>query len=241
MYKGRYFDSLVLFLKDQDPDFISIQEVTTGKANLYRGNENLFEKLKDELGLNGAFNTDYDLTNNEGGMGNAVLTKHEIVSSIVVPLLPHQTVSFETSNDYKFWPRGPRHLLAAEVRVGPLTISIMSTHGAWTAPPEDTDETVRQAGMTAEYLKNLNQPFILGGDFNALIQSKTIGTINKVANNLLLNSGVIETTNPQIHKIKPRGYLIDFIFTSPEFKLERLLVPQITVSDHLPVIAELQV
>ena len=100
---------------------------------------------------------------------------------------------------------------------------------------------MRQAGIVADYLKNLDSPFILGCDANNVAESKTIGTISKVAINLMVGSGISQTTHPTKHKIAPRGFLVDYIFTSNHFKLLRLQVPEILVSDHLPVVAELEV
>ena len=34
IYKGQYLEALTGFLKDRDPDFISMQEVTAGEQNL---------------------------------------------------------------------------------------------------------------------------------------------------------------------------------------------------------------
>lgn len=241
IYKGKYFDDLITFLKAEDPDFISMQEVTGGDANLGNNRNDLFSKICDATGLDGAINRDYDLTDRAGFMGNAVFSKFKLVDRQVVILSPYQKLDFVTSESDSFWPKGPKHLLDCTFDVNGIFIHAMSVHGAWTAPPEDTPETLRQAGIIAKHLKNTKGTFALGGDFNAVIQGKTIGLINKVANNLLFNSGVLETTNPRVHKIKPRGYLIDFIFTSKDVKLKSLTVPIITVSDHLPVIAEIEV
>ena len=80
----------------------------------------------------------------------------------------------------------------------------------------------------------------MGGDLNAIPQSKTVGNINRVARNLMMDSGILATTNVKIHKIAPRAYLVDYIFTSSHFDLVKLSVPNITVSDHLPVIASIE-
>ncbi len=241
IYKGKYFEELIKFLKKEDPDFISMQEVTGGDANLGSHRDDLFTKICEATGLNGATNRDYDLTDRAGFMSNAVFSKFKLMDKHVVVLSPYKKLDFVTSESDSFWPKGPKHLLDCTFDVDGIFIHAMSVHGAWTAPPEDTPETLRQAGIIAKHLKNTKGTFILGGDFNAVIQGKTIGLIDKVANNLLFNSGVLETTNPKVHKIKPRGYLIDFIFTSKDVKLKNLVVPKITVSDHLPVIAQLEV
>ncbi len=242
MYKGKYLNELIQFLTDEDPDFISLQEVSGGADNLCEDrNISLFVYLKDQLSLFGSEKHDYDLIDVSGYMGNAVLSKHKLIDTKVIPLKSYVQIDLKTSKDQNFWPNGPRHLLDCTFTVDGSYIHAMSVHGAWTAPPADTDETLRQAGIIADYLKNTNEPFLLGGDFNNVIQSKTIGLISEVSNNFLLNSGILETTNPKVHKIAPRGYLIDFIFASRDIKLKKLTVPRITVSDHLPVIAEVEV
>lgn len=242
IYKGKYLNELVKFLKDEDPDFISMQEVTGREVNLCEDKSiSLFSYLKQELSLQGLENHDYDLTDVSGFMGNAVLSKYKLVDSLVIPLKAYCKIDTKTMKDQKFWPIIPRHLIDCIFDVGGVNIHAMSVHGAWTAPPTDTDETLRQAQIIAEHLRNIKEPFLLGGDFNNVIQSKTIGLINEVSNNLLLNSGILETTNPKVHKIAPKGYLIDFIFASNEIKLKSLMVPKITISDHLPVIAELEI
>jgi endonuclease/exonuclease/phosphatase family metal-dependent hydrolase len=241
IYKGKYFEDLIAFLKREMPDFVSMQEVTGGDANLGSNRSDLFSKISEATGLDGVVNHDYDLTDRPGYMGNAVFSKYKLLDKDVVVLSPFQKLDFVTSETDSFWPKGPRHLLDCTFDIDGFFMHAMSVHGAWTAPPEDTPETLRQAGLIANYLKKTKGPFMLGGDFNAVIQGKTIGLIDKVTNNLLFNSGILETTNPKVHKIKPRGYLIDFIFASPEVKLKNLTVPQITVSDHLPVIVEVEI
>ena len=131
-------------------------------------------------------------------------------------------------------------MVSAECDLNGQKIRAISWHGAWTAPPTDTEETLRQAKLVTDYLTFLKEPFILGCDMNAVPQGKSAGLINQSANNLMMNSGVLQTNHPKVHKIAPRGFLIDYIFTSSHFKLKKLEVPQFTISDHLPVIAELE-
>ena len=50
IWKGKFLDGLVEFLKREDPDIIFMQEVTTGALNFYENKSvDLFEELKDRL------------------------------------------------------------------------------------------------------------------------------------------------------------------------------------------------
>ena len=243
IYKGKYLDSLVEFLKNEKPDFVTMQEVTTYKLNNWDDKGiDLFEYIKGELGYEGVYNGDLKLEGSlESTFGNAVLTKFPVVGSNVLVLNEFRPLTFaEIDHGEDIWPFVPRHVLDLTVQVENQNVHAMSWHGAWTAPPQDTEITVGQATKVADYLRGLSEPFILGVDMNAIPQSKSAENISEAANNLMLGSNVVQTTHPTIHKIAPRGFLIDYIFTSPEFKLKSLKVPLVTVSDHLPVIAELE-
>ena len=241
IYKGQYLDVLTRFLKDQNPDFISMQEVTAGELNLCDKNLDLFEYFKAELSLNGVIDKVMKPVDSpKSYLGNAVFSKNQIIDSKSLVLKTFNEFTLVKFHDFKNFTNFPRNLLSAECVLDGQKIRAISWHAAWTAPPTDTEETLRQAKEVADYLKNLKEPFILGCDLNAIPQSMVAGLINGVANNLMMNSGVLQTTHPKIHKIAPRGFLIDYIFTSAHFKLKKLEVPEVTISDHLPVIAELE-
>jgi endonuclease/exonuclease/phosphatase family metal-dependent hydrolase len=241
IYKGKYLGKLIDFINNEDPDIIAMQEVTSGSFNLCADkNLDLFEFLKSELNFNGAFERDLWIKDPRGEFGNAVFSKFKIYGAKTVVLKPPQAINLEELGDEASFPNTPRHLLDAIVEYEGRKIHAMSWHGAWTAPPTDTKETLRQAQIVADYLKSLNEPFILGCDANNIMENKTISLINNVAKNILIGTNIQQTTHPAIHKIVPRGYLVDFIFTSNHFKTVSVEVPKVTVSDHLPVVAVLE-
>ena len=244
IYKGKYFSDLVGFLTKEDPDFISMQEVTTNGFNLCEDKSiSLFEVLKDKLKMYGVYNGDLQLVRDPTSVfGSAVFSKYKITSKNVVILKKFRPVTISELDGVsgQIRKRIDRHLLDATIDIEGLIIHIMSWHGAWTAPPADNSETLRQAKIVADYLKNLDGPFILGCDANNIPESKTVGLINNVCVNLMIGQNVSQTTHPKVHKIAPRGYLVDYVFTSKHFSLKSLLAEQVLVSDHLPVVCELE-
>lgn len=245
IYKGRYLDSLVDFLKEENPDFVTMQEVTKGGFNLYFDKSaNIFNLLSNKLGMYGTYYGDLRLEGDASArFGNAVFSKSKITDKHILVLKKFRPVT-NLELDGKsgeIREQIDRHLLDSVVNFHGHTLHILSWHGAWTAPPADTEETFRQSNLVYKYLLALKEPFILGGDLNAVIGSKTVNMIGKVANNLMLDSDVKMTTNVKVHKIAPLGFLIDYIFVSSEFKAKSIHVPQVTVSDHLPVLAEVEI
>jgi endonuclease/exonuclease/phosphatase family metal-dependent hydrolase len=247
LYKGKYFDEAVDFLKREEADIIFLQEITKGQINYYKDkNADLFELLRKKLGINGVldkvqifveFPQDY--------FGNAVFSKFPIISSKSVILRDQGLLhySFEEKGDsLSDRPFVSRHMIDALLDIKGAKIHAICAHGAWTAPPQDTEETLRQAGVIADYLKSLgDEPFILGGDLNTVPGSKVVDMISAVANNLMKDSGISQTTHPKVHKIAPKGFLVDYIFASRHFsRLSISASSDIIVSDHLPVVAELE-
>ena len=244
IYKGRYLNSLLDFLKDQDPDIIAMQEVTAGELNLCDKNLDLFEYFKAELSLNGVIDKVMKPVDSpKSYLGNAVFSKNQIIDSKSLVLKTFNEFTLVKIHDFKNFTNFPRNLLSAECVLDGQKIRAISWHAAWTAPPTDTKETWRQAKIVRDYLldlKSQNAPFILGGDLNSTMDKETVKMISEVSRNLMESSNVVQTTHPKIHKIAPRGFLIDYIFTSSHFKLKKLEVSEITISDHLPVVAELE-
>lgn len=242
IYKGKYLDALIKFLNEQKPDFVSMQEVASGDIGYFGDkNTNIYEILQRSTGYFGYFESDQKFSDSPNSVtGNAVLSRYPIESTNYLEVSKFRPMTVAEFSDPVFFSRDSHTLVDATVNFEGTKIHILSSHGAWTAPPTDTEETIGGATKMANYLKSLNEPFIFGIDFNAVIQSKTVGIVNRVAKNLLLESGILQTTHPKIHKIAPRGFLIDFIFTSSEFKLLNIEAPEIIVSDHLPVVAILE-
>lgn len=243
MYKGKFLDSLTDFLIRENPDFVSMQEVTAKKLNEWHDKSvNIFENLASALNMKGYFSKDVRLADQTDAVyGNAILSRFPVLSHKIFRLKDFRDLSWNEFRDQKFWPDFRRSILDVLVDVGGQKVHVMTLHGAWTAPPTVNAETLGQAHKIAAYLKSLgNEPYIMGADMNMPLESEVIKVISGVTNNLMINSGVKQTTHPKIHKIVPRGYLVDYIFTSKHFQKISLDVPQVTISDHLPVVAELE-
>lgn len=241
VWEGKFLDDLVKFLKKEHADIITLQEVTSGNENLHTDTSlDLFPYLKDALGMEGALAPKF-FSDEQSYIGNAVLSKYPIISQNVFWLKRH--------NDFLPRKEGLKkrtescNLLDVTIDLKGYHLHALSTHGAWTGEPVDTSEKIRQAHLLAKYLKKLGDtPFLLGGDFNMPPGTKVISLLETVAQNALYGSHITRTTHPVIHKtarVKPEGLLIDLIFISRHFKVLHIDAPEVTISDHLPVRAEL--
>lgn len=246
LFRGKYLDKAIDFLKKENPDIITLQEVTTNRLNLYEDkNANLFKILLLELGLEGVYHGDLKLAGDEKStFGNAVFCKFGIKRHKIVVLKTFRPVEVEETDSRitkEFIPLFPRHILDVTAHAGNRDLHVICVHGAWTAPPEDTSETLRQADLIAGHIKSLgDSPYIMGGDFNMPPGSRVIEKISAVSTNFMIGSGVKQTTHPWLHHIAPLGFLVDYIFGSDQFSVRTLEVADVDISDHLPVVAQLE-
>ncbi|OGL91590.1 hypothetical protein A3H11_04740 [Candidatus Uhrbacteria bacterium RIFCSPLOWO2_12_FULL_47_10] len=244
IYRGKFLDKLVEFLRAEAPDIITMQEVTGGRINFWNDESvDTFGYVKHALGISGAVTPIYRLVDNPAAYeGNAVLVRGNILNTKIVWLKEYREypdVPWEQEG-----PEMPRNVLDATVDFGGTLIHVLVTHGAWTKDPIDTPEKLRQVRLLAEYLCSLKgEPFILGGDFNMEPGSEVIGKIDEVAHNAIYDSNITNTLNLRTHraaKILGNGRLVDFIYTSSHFTVVSIDTPQVDVSDHLPVRAVLR-
>lgn len=245
IWHGRLLDALLDFLRAEAPDIITTQEVTGGTENEGPDSSvDTFSYLRDGLGYQGALGIAHE--SNDRGVrtycGNAVLVKGDVRS--------HRTIWLRASRLGAQWqpPHAqshfPRLAVDAEASLHGRTVRVLSVHGAWTREPVETPEKLRQARRLAEHLRSLgNTPFILGIDANMPPSSAVVQTLDAVARNAVRGSAITRTTHPSIHtiaKTKPAGLLVDFIYTSPHFRVTEIDTPEVAVTDHLPVRAILE-
>lgn len=244
VWHGRLLDALLDFLREEEPDIVTMQEVTGGTEN--DGPDvsvDTFAYLRDGLGYQGALGVAHE--SNDRGVrtycGNAVLVKGDIRS--------HRTIWLRASPLGTRWqpPHAeqnfPRFAIEADVVIGERPLCVLSVHGAWTREPIDTPEKRAQAHRLVEHLRSLDAPFILGIDANMPPHSAVVQTLDAVARNAVHGSAITRTTHPTIHttvKTKPAGLLVDFIYTSPHFRVVQIDAPEVAVTDHLPVRAVLE-
>lgn len=245
IWHGRLLDALLDFLREEDPDVVTMQEVTAGSENDGPDTSvDPFAYLRDGLGYRGAIGIAHE--SNDRGVrtycGNAVLVKGDVRS--------HRTIWLRAPRRGARWqpphaqPHFPRFAIEADAVVGGRSLRVLAVHGAWTQEPMETPEKLRQARRLATHLRSLGDtPFLLGIDANMPPSSAVVQTLDAVARNAVHGSTITRTTHSTIHviaKTKPAGLLVDYIYTSPHFRVVQIDAPEVAVTDHLPVRAVLE-
>lgn len=258
-WKFKFLDETIAFLKSEKPDIINLQEVSSGKFNYCDLDiENPFEILKNELAMNGIFAPFTGLKSEDGTFsesGNGFLTSLEIVDFGVIfeKTLPSYTVYSENDdliqtilqNDkskyYNVFSE-PKNLIWCVLKKDGKYIRNLTTHFTASYNCTETLQMLNQTQSILDYLKYAkNLPTIFSGDLNIHPKSASVA---KISQNLeLVNIEGENTLNPQVHPVFKKnstaGWKVDYIFQKG-FEIISYQIPEITVSDHLPVVAELE-
>lgn len=222
---GTYLDEVIKFLKTVDADIIALQEVTEDT----RGN--ISELIAKELGYKYVYTIDADMpykylpgykSDDERTikMGNAILSKYEIISS-----KEHQLVENQK-----------RTTIEANIKIGDIIINVFSIHLRHTHQKQ-LDLQDLQADNLLMLLPFKNT--IVMGDFNSLPESSVIKKINESLQNTEIE---FNTPTWSVYRegcaeclIDKVIYKLDYIFTSKDIKSNSFKVYDSRGSDHLPI------
>ncbi len=212
--------SIVEVIRKQDPDLVALQEVdvNTGRS----GHLNEAEVIAKALGMKCFFAKAID--HDGGDYGVAILSRYPLRET-VVHRLPTDTA---TKGE-------PRVLAIATIKIpGGGRIRFASTH---LDAQKDSLNRDLQIKEIIRIVSNERLPFILAGDLNA---HPGTGIIRQLDQHFTRTCDPCAPTIPVINPKKA----IDFIAFRPGLKFnitDHKVIPEQYASDHLPVIAVLEV
>ncbi len=242
---GHFLDAVISFIKQHNFDIVQLQEVSGGTFNRYHYIDN-FEDIKEKLGYNGVLTkTATHVTDESSYFGKATFFKPSftLLSQEVVWLSPFTKLNNfpKQPEDIKQLPHSTLHIrLQKEGRV----INCVNTHLAWGPNPKDEPYKLDQAKILVEYMKNMETPFFLSGDFNVTPDSQIALWFDELGNNLITENHITNTLNPHIHRAKelfPKGLAVDYVYVSKDIIVKNFQVIQEDLSDHLGLMCEIEI
>lgn len=239
---GNLFPRILDFLRSEDADIVALQEVYDGKNPALKDSLRSMETLKKELGYpHQIFANSHDVTLPEGVVpsGNAVLSKFPITGSSA-------TFLFDSTRDEyldipEHWPVFPRILQGVALDTPAGEVNVFNMHGIWDLAGDNPSPQRRT--MVQRTLKAIEgKPnVLLAGDTNANSGNPALNDINEQLVNVF-GKELVSTFNMR-RKDKP-GYAtaaVDHMWVSPNIKVLSKSCPEVDISDHLPLIATLEV
>lgn len=228
---GTYLNEVIEFLRIENADIIALQEVAEDE----RGN--ISEIIAKELKYKYVYTTDVDMPfkylpqykeNDERTkkMGNAILSKYEILNS----------------KEHKLIQGKQRTIIEANIKIENKILNFFSVHLRHTHQKQ-FDLQDLQIDNLLKLLPKENT--IVMGDFNALPESDVIEKANKILQNTEIGSN---TPTWSVYKVGCTQCLIgdivhklDYIFISKDLRAKDFQVYNSKASDHLPISAILEI
>jgi len=213
-------EELAAFIKSENPDIVALQEVdvmTYRERAPHQNGKDFITELGYHTGMLTAYARTIDYAKGYYGIG--ILSKYPFVSTrkILLPLVADS--------------KEQRAMLVADVELpGGKVFTFVSTHF------DHTNSAVRQAQARVlnKALKGNRYPMIVAGDFNARPDSPEISQGMKNWKTACAPDFTIPASEPRSK--------IDYIFYAPSSKWKPLKsgTPRVSLSDHLPLWAELE-
>lgn len=123
---------------------------------------------------------------------------------------------------------------------GPLVVA--NYHGmARPGSKLDSDERLAQSTALRRILASQDAPVVLIGDFNLLPETESIRLLERDFRNLVIERGIRTTRsrlNPHYGTPTEQPHA-DYAFVSPGLAVVDVRVPDVAISDHLPLILDL--
>lgn len=251
---GFLMEDILEFIKKENPDILALQEVYNGHDVKWSPEFRSIDILQAKLDYKYHHFAPAFLEKRDIGLleqGNAVFSRFPIKSSKVTfydrPYAKNFVKVFEA------FPDVPRNLQHVVLDLGGRELNIFNTQGIWGG--RDGGDNERRFNMSDIIVSQIKDKtnVILAGDFNLQNTTQAIGNIEKYLINIF--KGKVNTTfnmkrkiNPNVKRqtkyFNPAGYseaIVDMIFTSPNIKVFDYSCPQVDISDHFPLLVNLEI
>ncbi|MCX6706325.1 MAG: endonuclease/exonuclease/phosphatase family protein [Candidatus Woesebacteria bacterium] len=225
---------------DKFQDFIRKQVDLTDVFCFQEISPELFSKISEILpDYNGQYNMGGKYYPHGVWYGQAVFVRNSIETSV-----SRKTPIFNESKDKIGFMQ---HL---SIKQGNRTIFVGNVHGnPHPGNKQDTPVRINQSQKILDPFKNKSGPKIIGGDFNLLPNTKSIKLFEKAGfRNLIKDFNIEKTRNEITWKFHSKGkknfvrqYYADYVFISNDIRIKNFEVPDIEISDHLPLILDFDI
>ncbi|MDQ6986077.1 MAG: endonuclease/exonuclease/phosphatase family protein [Candidatus Dojkabacteria bacterium] len=247
-------DKVIDFIKTQDADIVCLQEVSRHIDESVKYEYKLKSQLDNVISDNYQykFYSPCVVSNNFqkvdefyvdfGGFtefGTYILSKNKIKYGEAVI----QNGSVEYVADWSNWPNPDfaRPIQTVKLDIDGQEIIVINLHGLWSKSKQGSLMTNEQSKGILRLIEKYNLPTIVCGDFNLFPNTESIRLLDAKLKNLC-NEYKINTTRPSdnLHSSKDRN-VVDYIFTSKEIKVNHFEVVDSNISDHLPLLLNLDI
>lgn len=259
-YGGFFFEPLMDFIKlqSQDTDIFCFQELLDTPDNIkhttnFRANffSEISKALPEHTGIfvpvQPGFTPSGDTKDNVNfGLGMFIKNKFNIQNTGDFFIVGNEK-SYTVGNLQSL----PFKIQHTQLLIGKKLLTVCNAHGtAWPINKLDSDERLEQSKKIISFLNSQPGEKIITGDFNLFPETKSIKMFeNSNFHNLIKDYNIKSTRGTLIKQLHPEyantpaGFqeFADYTFVSAGIKPNNYSVPDLPISDHLPLILEFSI
>ncbi len=231
IWGGKLGKQVIELIQKEKPDVVCLQEAIV----LPHEGELLFTQytvIQQETGFEHAFFSPafgFTLMNHQADFGNVIMSRVPFTQSTAV----FTRGDYNPTHDLVDGDYNMRNLQHVAIDNGGKPLHILNHHGHHIRQHKNgDDETMRQCGIIADYIKNLEGEVVLCGDFNLAPESESVAKLNAILTNHCLEAGSTTTRTPLTHKTE----VCDYIFTTPSLQTSGFAVLPDIASDHAALV-----
>lgn len=252
LWGGRDFGPLMKYLESLigDIDIFCFQEVFDTKDHINLSHHIRADLWQDLYNLFLDFHKFYYPAFE--GIDDAGKAKYNLTSGL--GMFIRRNISIEDEGDYFVYRKrfahlegdtkgAPVNLQYASFKIEDKQFLICNFHGIWFPGDKlDTDDRLRQSEKILEFLGNHEGAKIVCGDFNLMPSTKSVAILETSLRDLIKDFNIKQTRS----KLSPyygksdEQHFADYTFVSKDIKVVHFEVPNVSVSDHLPMILEFE-
>lgn len=230
-------DNILSLIKEIEPDILCCQELTTDSF------VNPSRNIPAEISKLAAMNYKYQQILERSGeqyykIGNAIFSK--------LPIIDYKfSYIGQTSPDSPNYPYERRVYMEVKLKTDDKTLTVGTTHLSYSHAFKITRKRHEEFNGLIDSVKNHKERFVLPGDLNSLPNSRTIAELKKYfAHAGPSYNEPTWTTKPfsyQGFEASTLDWRIDYIFATRDIKILSSKTVKTEFSDHLPILAEIEI
>lgn len=232
IWGGKLGQQIIDFLRDEQPDFVCLQEVNNLSGRSGTKRFTTLDEIKEAVGFNEAFMSpsySFRYMERELDYGNAVLSTFPLTASETVFTRGEYKRNFDVMHD----DGNIRNLQLVKAEINGKPLHILNHHGHHVPGSKaGNGETTRQMHIIADTIAALEGPLILCGDFNLTPDSPSLAVLNNKLTNLSLTHKLQNTYN----QFNENKLVCDYIFVNDQVKVQDFRMSEALISDHKALI-----
>ncbi len=245
---GKLFDSLISFIADLQPDFASFQEVIlpVRRNSKLRGCDFLdtMSEMTDLKHLSFIPHMSYIGKEKFLGVGEELYVGTAIVSKY--PVLSQKGTyyhsTFRKVNGPEEHPSSiPRLVHEVVFDVDGTSVNILTTHGVWGEDGRDNTTRDKMSKAIIDALKGKERA-LFSGDLNTEPDTHALQNIRAIMQDPFFDN-VTSTFNKKQKDTSTKSwdFVVDHVFVSQDISIHKAEIPDVDVSDHMPLVVEFSI